>query len=84
MKIAFDMSSEYYDPLLMKVPEGSIVYTLLKNAIVTSPDGPGHRIIQIACEPSEAEALLGVAQELWPEAANHIKEGIRLALTLGG
>jgi hypothetical protein len=69
------MSHEHYDGLLSKIATGSVAYSVLKNGIVESQAEGGNerRVIDILCEPTEAEVLLGVANELWPKAASEIK-----------
>ena len=78
MKITFEMQPQNYDGLLSKVFEDSFTYAILKNGIVEnqSNDGSERRVIHILCEPFEAKILLGVAKELWPDAALEIKNCI--------
>jgi hypothetical protein len=78
MKIMIEMSPEHYDGLLSKVPTQALAYSVLKNGIVESrPEGGNERrIIDILCEPTEAETVLGIASELWPKAALEIKDSI--------
>ena len=59
MKILVEMSPEHYDRLLDKLSEESAVYAILKNGVVVHPSGASEdRIIQIACEMTQAETLL--------------------------
>ena len=78
MKIKIEMSPTNYDGLMYKVPADSLAYSLLKNGIVSyrSKDGTDGRIIDILCDPTEAEILLEAATELWPKAASEIKDSI--------
>jgi hypothetical protein len=78
MKIMIEMSPEHYDGLLSKVSTQSLAYSVLKNGIVDSrPErGSVRRVIDILCDPIEAEVLLGVATELWPKAASEIKDSV--------
>jgi len=78
MKITLEMQPQNYDSLLSKVSRNSFTYAILKNGIVEnqSNDGNERRVIHILCEPFEAQVLLGVAKELWPEAALEIKNCI--------
>ena len=78
MKIMIEMSPENYDGLLNKVSVESLAYCVLKNGIVESrPEGGNEgRVIDILCETTEAEILLGIANELWPKAASEIKNSI--------
>ena len=78
MKIVLGMSPEHYDELLGKLSPVSTEYALLKNGIVTGGSAKENRIIEIACEFSEASALLRVAQNLCPEAAFEIDKGVTL------
>ena len=64
MKIIVEMSPEHYNELLGKFFPVSPEYSLLKNGIVTGGLAKENRIIEIACELSEAEALLRMAQDL--------------------
>ena len=67
-----------YDALLNKVSTNSFTYAILKNGIVEnlSNNGTERHVIHILCEPFEAQVLLGVARELWPDAAVEIKNSI--------
>ena len=82
MKIVIEISPEHYDQLLGKLSPVTTEYSLLKNGIVTGGSAKENRIIEIACELSEAKALLGVAQDLYPEAAFEIDKGVTLARPL--
>jgi hypothetical protein len=82
MKIVVEISPEHYDDLLGKLSVDSAEYGILKNGIVTGGSAKANRIIEIACELSEAKALLHVAQELCPEAAFEIEKGVTLARPL--
>jgi len=82
MKIVVEISPEHYDDLLGKLSVDSAEYCILKNGIVTGGSAKANRIIEIACELSEAKALLHVAQELCPEAAYEIEKGVTLARPL--
>jgi predicted HAD superfamily phosphohydrolase len=79
MKIVVEMSPEHYDELLGRLSPVSTEYSLLKNGIVTGGSARENRIIEIACELSEAKALLRVAQDLCAEAAFEIDKGVTLA-----
>jgi hypothetical protein len=79
MKIVVEMSPEHYDELLGRLSPVSTEYSLLKNGIVTGGSARKNRIIEIACELSEAKALLRVAQDLCAEAAFEIDKGVTLA-----
>ena len=78
MKVTLEMLPQNYDGLLSKLSTGSFTYAILKNGIVEnrSNDGDERRVIHILCEPFEAQVLLGVAKELWPDAALEIKNCI--------
>ena len=79
MKILVEMSPEHYDNVLRKVPSDSDEYSLLKNGIVTGGTAKENRIIEIACELSEAKTLLHVTRGLCPEAAFEIDKAVTLA-----
>jgi hypothetical protein len=64
-----------------KVPQVSVEYAILKNGVVVNNPGAG-RIIDIACELSEAESLLHIAQKLCPEVAPQLEDEIRVARIL--
>jgi len=78
MKIRLEMRPQNYDGLLSKVSRDSFTYAILKNGIVEnqSNDGDKRRVIHILCKPFEAQVVLGVAKELWPDAAMEIKKCI--------
>ena len=78
MKITLEIRPQNYDALLSKVSKDSFTYAILKNGIVDnqSNDGDERRVIHILCEPFEAHVVLGVAKELWPDAAMEIKKCI--------
>ena len=73
-----EMTPEHYDALLDKVPQNPLAYSLLKNGIVnySQKGGAERRVIHIECEPFQAEILLGLAKDLWPEAAYEIQQRI--------
>lgn len=75
------MLPENYDLLMNKVPQVSVEYAILKNGVVVNNPGAG-RIIDIACELSEAESLLHIAQKLCPEVAPQLEDEIRVARIL--
>ena len=79
MKIMIEMSPEHYDRLLSKVSQGSMAYIVLKNGIVSGGSDEKNRIIEIACEESEAKTLLHIARDLCPEAAIEIDKGVTMA-----
>ena len=80
MKILVEMSPEHYDRLLDKLSEESAAYAILKNGVVIHPSGASDdRIIQIACEMTQAETLLHAARQLFPAAAPQLQESIGLA-----
>jgi hypothetical protein len=57
------MPAANYDLLLSKLPNDSDAYAVLKNGIVVSNSGDD-RVIDIACEPSEAVLVLQNAEQL--------------------
>ena len=79
MKTLVEMSPEHYDDLLSKVSSNSVAYSLLKNGVVTGGQAKENRIIEIACELSDAKALLHLAQGRCPEAAFEIDKAVTLA-----
>jgi hypothetical protein len=79
MKILIEMTPENYDRFLSKLSKASAPYTLLKNGVVTGGSAKQNRIIEIACEVTEAKMLLEVARMLCPEAALEIDKGVTLA-----
>jgi hypothetical protein len=81
MKMLIEMLPENYDLLMNKVPQVSVEYAILKNGVVVNNPGAG-RIIDIACELSEAESLLHIAQKLCPEVAPQLEDEIRVARIL--
>jgi hypothetical protein len=78
MKVTLEMLPRNYDALLNTVSTASFTYAILKNGIVEnlSNDGAERRVVHILCEPFEAKILLGVAKEVWPDAAVEIKNCI--------
>jgi hypothetical protein len=79
MKILVEMSPENYDDLLGKVSRDSAEYCLLKNGIVTGGAAKENRILEIACELSEAKTLLHVARGMCPDAAFEIDKAVTFA-----
>jgi hypothetical protein len=75
VKTLIEISPEYYDRLLSKIPETSVAYSVLKNGVVIHhpAEGTEHRTIDTVCEESLAK-LLHVADELCPEAAIEIRK----------
>jgi hypothetical protein len=78
MKIAIELSAENYDGLLSKLTERSLAYSILKSGIVNyrSEEGIERRVIDILCEPAEAEVVLRIAGEVWPEAVSEIRNSV--------
>ncbi len=79
MKIMIEMSPEHYDLLLSRVSRYSVADVLLKNSIVSGGSAKENRIVEIACEESDAKSLLKVAQDVCPEAAIEIDKAVTLA-----
>jgi len=79
MKIMIEMSPEHYDGLLSKVSQDSMAYIVLKNGIVSGGSTKENRIIEMACEESEAKTLLLIAWDLCPQAAIEIDKGVTMA-----
>jgi hypothetical protein len=79
MKIMIEMSPEHYDLLLSRVSRYSVGFVLLKNSVVSGGSAKENRIVEIACEDSEAQSLLRIAQKVCPEAAIEIEKGVSLA-----
>ena len=77
MKILIEMPVANYDLLLSKLSNDSDAYTILKNGIMVSNSGDD-RVIDIACEPSEAVLVLQNAEELCPEIAPQLANQIKL------
>ena len=77
MKILIEMSLENYDLLLSKLAQESYTQAILKNGIVVNKSCAG-RIINLACEVSDAASLLRIAQQRCPEVAPQLKNEIKL------
>ena len=77
-----EMSAENYDCLLSKLSEESAAYAILKNGIASGSNED--RIIQFACEMTQAMTLLQIARERFPPAAPQLRESIGLARVLRG
>ena len=84
MRILIEISPKYYDRLLSRISADARMYAVLKNGVVIYPAeaGASTRTIEILCEKFEARMLLAVAEELCPEAAPQVEEGIRLSRQL--
>ena len=78
MKIMIEISAENYDCLLSKLSEKSTVYAILKNGIASGSNED--RIIQIACEMTQAMALLQSARELFRAEREAYREAVVFAV----
>jgi hypothetical protein len=81
MKILLEISLEHYDRLLSGISEKSLLYTVLKNGVVTHRTGvgSGHNMIEILCEKFHARMLRSLAQSLSPQAVPQIDKGLKLS-----
>jgi len=81
MKILLEISPEHYDRLLSGISENSLLYTVLKNAVVTNRNdaGRGDKMIEILCEKFHARMLRALAENLSPQAVPQIDKGIKLS-----
>jgi len=81
MKILLEISPEHYDRLLNGISEKSLLYTVLKDGVVTrrADANSGYKMIEILCEKFHARMLLSLAENLSPQAVPQIDKGIRLS-----
>ena len=81
MKILLEIAPEHYDRLLNGVSEKSLLYTVLKDGVVThrTETKSSHRMIEILCEKFHARMLRSLAENLSPQAVPQIDKGIRLS-----
>jgi len=81
MKILLEISPEHYDRLLNGISEKSLLYTVLKDGVVTrrADANSAYKMIEILCEKFHARMLLSLAENLSPQAVPQIDKGIRLS-----
>jgi hypothetical protein len=73
-----EIFTEQYERLLSVVPQDSPVYSILKNGIVVDHSKPSieRKTVEILCAVEQARELLAIAQQLCPEAAPQIEDGL--------
>ena len=78
MKLQIDLRPEHYKYMLKRVPKNSLLFKILKNALIkgkqTNPS-----LIRIPCEYFQATVLLNLAQLVCPEAVPSIESAIATA-----
>jgi hypothetical protein len=81
VKVTIELPLERYDRLRYKCDESSPEFSVLMNGCIDRrPNGTGNefkRFIQILCDRKQAEALLGLATRLCPDAVPAIKRGLK-------
>jgi hypothetical protein len=75
VKVTIELPLDRFDQLLDKCDESSPEFSVLMNGCIDRrPKGNDfERFIQILCEKAQAEALLGLAMRLCPDAVPAIK-----------
>jgi hypothetical protein len=81
VKILIEISAEHYDSFVNRVPQRSVVYSLLKNGVrmIRSVGGVRSEVVALLCHEDQAVTLLQAARWFWPDASFDIQEGIKLS-----
>jgi hypothetical protein len=81
VKVTIELPVEGYDRLRDKCDMSSPEFSVLMNGCIDRrPNGNGNefeRFIQILCDTKQAEALLGLAIRLCPDAVPAIKRALK-------
>lgn len=79
VKVTIEFPFERYNRLRNKCDESSPEFSVLINGCIDRrPKGNDfERFIEILCDKKQAEALLGLATRLWPEAVPAIKRALK-------
>jgi hypothetical protein len=65
-----------YDGFVDKCDQASPEYAILKNGIIRRKDDQYERLVEICCNLEDADTLLILAAEVYPDAVEYIKRGI--------
>jgi hypothetical protein len=81
VKVTIELPLDRFDQLRDKCDESSPEFSVLMNGCIDRrPNGNGNdfeRFIEILCDNKQAEALLGLATRLCPEAIPAIKRALK-------
>jgi len=77
MKILVDIPIEEYNNLVQRCDPSRPEYEILKNGMITR--ARAEAAVEILCALNQAEALLVLANTVYPHAAPHVEKSIRLA-----
>jgi hypothetical protein len=78
VRIFIEMSIENYECLLRKVPEGSRVWTILKNGLIVSSSDAGvvRKIFYMVWDGADLKLVRHVAAKMCPKALPDIDKGL--------
>jgi hypothetical protein len=77
-RVNIEMPLSIYDGLLSKCDKSSREYATLANGIIVHKDNPGD-ITEILCDLVDADRLLILATEFYPDAVEYITRAILAA-----
>jgi hypothetical protein len=79
MKVTIELPLERYDQLRDKCDTSSAEFSVLMNGCIDRrpKENEFERFIQILCEKEQAQALLGLATRLCPDAIPAIKRALQ-------
>jgi hypothetical protein len=77
MKVV-ELSTRYGQRMLDRLDPESPARSIIKNGVIIEIPPPASRsILQISCDDADAEALLGAARAVCPEAIREIEESLK-------
>ena len=81
MRILVDISLEYYEQMVYRLPEPSHVHSILMNSVVVHDyqTGVRRKVVKIVCNKSDAEMLCDATETLCPEALPEMEQSIKLS-----
>lgn len=78
VKVLIEMSLPRYDRFVDRCDPASREYALLKNGVIVRRPKQDHfeRIVEIQCTLDEAQTVLDVAKQIYPDAVPDIEKGL--------
>ena len=74
-RVTIEMPLHVYNGFLHKCDKSSREYATLVNGVIVHKDNPGD-ITEILCDPADADNLLILAANIYPDAIEYIKTAI--------
>jgi hypothetical protein len=75
MDVTIEFTTEAFDCLADHMPKGSNIYTACR-AVRMIFDRDGRRRLEMRCDESQVDVLLGIAKQHCPDAAQQIEDAL--------